>query len=417
MRIKSIKAREILDSRGNPTVEVQVILKNGIKARAAVPSGASTGSHEALELRDGDKKRYGGKGVLKAVKNVNEKIAPHLIGKRAEQQEQLDHLMLKLDGTKNKSHLGANAILGVSLACARAAAASKGWPLYKYLRSLSQLKLLRYQLPVPMFNIFNGGKHADNKLDFQEFMIVPKGIAKFSEKMRAGVEIFQELKKVLKENNFNTGVGDEGGYAPAVSSPEEAVKYVLEAIAGAGYGKKKGQIFLAADVAASEFYKKSQKKYIFSTGEHLDSNQMASFFAGWADKYPFMSFEDPLAEDDWSGWQEMTKQLGNQMMIVGDDLFVTNIERLKEGISKGVANAILIKLNQIGSLTETLRCIELAKENGYKVVISHRSGETNDDFIADLAVAVNAEFIKTGSLSRGERLAKYNRLMEIEQEI
>lgn len=419
MRIKQIKAREILDSRGNPTVEVEVILKNKIKAKAAVPSGASTGRHEALELRDGDKKRYGGKGVLKAVKNINEKIAPILIGKRVDRQEYLDERMIRLDGTKNKSRLGANAILGVSLACARAAAASKRWPLYKYIRSKSELQLMRYKLPIPMFNIFNGGKHADTNLDFQEFMVVPKGVGgRFAEKVRAGSEIFQALGKVLKENNKDTDVGNEGGYAPDINSTVDALNYILQAIKKADYNKTRQQIFLATDVGASELYNKKKKKYIFQLGEHeLSREQMIELFRDWIKKYPFISLEDPLDQDDWAGWQELTKELGKKVMIVGDDLFVTNFERFKNGITKNAANTILIKLNQVGTLSETLRCVELAQDNDYQVVVSHRSGETVDDFIADLAVAINAEYIKAGAPNRGERVAKYNRLMEIENEI
>jgi enolase len=417
MKIKQIKAREILDSRGNPTIEVEVTLRRGIKAKASVPSGASTGVHEAWELRDGDKNRYGGKGVLQAVKNVNEKIAPMLIGKKANKQRKIDEMMLRLDGMKNKANLGANAILGVSLACARAAAAYKGVPLYKYLRSIYSVKLNDYKLPVPLMNIINGGKHADSKLNFQEFIIVPKGIGRFSEKLRAGAEIFAVLKKVLKDKGFNTNVGDEGGYAPAMTSVEEAVLCILEAIKKAGYNSKgKKQIFLGADIAASEFYDKKSKKYVWNEGE-FSSTQMVDFFQSWITKYPFISLEDPLDQDDWSGWQEMTKKIGKKITLIGDDLFVTSTARLQQGLDQKVANAILIKINQIGSLTETLDCIALAKRNGYATAISHRSGETNDDFIADLAVAVNSDFIKTGSLSRGERLAKYNRLTEIEREI
>lgn len=419
MKIKQIRAREILDSRGDPTVEVEVVLRNGIRVKASVPSGASTGAHEAWEFRDGDKKRYGGKGVLKAVRNVNDKIAPMLLGQRANKQSYLDELMIKLDGTKNKQNLGANAILGVSLAVARAAAASKGWPLYKYLRTLSSLELMRYQLPMPMFNIFNGGKHADTNLDFQEFMIIPKGLnGSFAEKVRAGAEVFHALGKVLLANGKDTDVGNEGGYAPDIHLTTDAIKYILTAITKAGYNKGKQQIFLGTDVGASELYRKSQKEYHFQLGVHrLNRQQMIDEFAEWLTKYPFCSIEDPLDQDDWLGWQQITKQLGRKVMLVGDDLFVTNVDRLTIGISKNAGNAVLVKLNQVGSLSETLRCIELAKAHRYNVVISHRSGETPDDFIADLAVAVNAEYIKSGSLSRGERLAKYNRLMEIEREI
>ncbi|MFA6533963.1 MAG: phosphopyruvate hydratase [Patescibacteria group bacterium] len=417
MRIKSIKAREILDSRGNPTVEVDLILKNKIRVKAAVPSGASTGKHEAWELRDGDRKRYNGLGVLKAVRNINEIIAPALIGKKAKKQEYLDQLMLKLDGTPNKSRLGANAILGVSLASARAAAVAKGQPLYRYLRTLTNLKLDSYKLPTPMFNLINGGRHAENNLTFQELMVVPKGINKFSEKLRAGAEIFQSLKKVLKAKGLATGVGDEGGYAPVLNSADEALEAMIAAIKAAGYNRQGRQIYLASDLAASEFYQAKGKKYILKTGEIFSPTELINFFAAWTEKYPLLSLEDPLQEDDWAGWQELTKKLGRKLMLVGDDLFATNQERLQKGIENKTANAILIKLNQIGTVSETLRCIELAKKNNYQVVISHRSGETNDDFIADLAVAINAEYIKAGAPDRGERVAKYNKLLEIEKEI
>jgi enolase len=383
-----------------------------------VPSGASTGKHEAWELRDGDKRRYGGKGVLKAVNNVNQKIAPALVGKKAYKQEYIDELMIKMDGTPNKDGLGANAILAVSLACARAAAQSKHLPLYQYLRSLSGLSLSSYKLPTPMFNIFNGGKHADTNLDFQEFMIVPQGINKLSEKVRAGAEVFHALAKVLLKHDRDTDVGNEGGYAPDINSSIDAINYILEAIKLAGYNQRRREIFLGVDVGSSELYRPRKKSYVFQLDEHeLNRQQMIELFKDWVKKYPFISLEDPLEQDDWSGWQEITRELGKKVMLIGDDLFVTNPERLKMGISKNAANAILVKLNQIGTLSETLHCIGLAKINNYRTIISHRSGETNDDFIADLAVAVNADYLKAGSLSRGERLAKWNRLMEIEREI
>lgn len=415
-KIKSIKAREILDSRGNPTLEVEVELNNKIKAWAAVPSGASTGVHEALELRDGDKSRYNGKGVLKAVNNVNRRIAPKIIGLNPRDQKKIDKLMIDLDGTENKSKLGANAILGVSLAVARAAAIDSNKPLYIYLRKKFWNKNKRWSFPTPMVNIFNGGKHADTNLDIQEFMITPQQ-KNIKEAVRCGAEIFHTLGDVLSKVGLDTDVGNEGGYAPDVGRTTQAFTLILRAIKKAGYQTGKN-VFLGLDVAASEFYNTDTKKYILKTDKkRLNQEGMINMFDKWSKKYPLISIEDPLDQDDWDGWQKMTKRLGKKITIIGDDLFVTNVKRLKEGIKKGVGNAILIKLNQIGSLTETVECIKLAQKNKYKIAISHRSGETSDDFIADLAVASGAEYIKTGSLSRGERVAKYNRLMEIWEEI
>ncbi len=406
--IAAIKARQILDSRGNPTVEVDLTLEDGVMGRAAVPSGASTGEHEALELRDCDKSYYDGKGVNKAVKNVNDLIAPELIGSDAEDQEELDEKMIKLDGTPNKGRLGANAILGVSIAAARAVAKHYRMPLFRYIGGAhSRL------LPVPMMNILNGGEHADNNLDLQEFMIFPLGAKCFAEGLRMGAETFHTLKAILKGKGLSTSVGDEGGFAPDLENHEQAIELIIEAIKKAGY--KPGQdIFIALDAAASTFYKDG--KYVLaSEKKKLGSKEMIDLYAGWIDKYPIRSVEDGLAEDDWDGWKEMTKKLGGKVQIVGDDLFVTNTERLKRGIEIGVANSILIKLNQIGTLSETLEAINVAHRAGYTTVISHRSGETEDTTISDLAVATNAGQIKTGSLCRSERVAKYNRLLRIEE--
>ena len=415
-RIRRIRAREVLDSRGNPTVKAQVILADGSVGVASVPSGASTGVHEALELRDGDKKRYGGKGVIKAVNNVNKIIAQKLIGQDAIDQKKIDQIMIDLDGTENKSKLGANAILGVSLATARAAAVSKKMPLYKYLRQVFKLKLKDWQLPIATMNILNGGSHADWSLDIQEFMIVPLQ-KKMSERVRCGAEIFQALAGILKQMGFDTLKGDEGGYAPRLAGNEKAFSVIMEAIEKAGYQAGR-QVKIAIDAAASEFYDSENKVYKLKADKtDLSAKQLINLEKEWLGKYPIISIEDGLAEDDWENWIELTKQIGKKTILVGDDLFVTNVERLKEGIDKKVANAILIKLNQIGSLTETIAAIELAHKNGYQTSISHRSGETADTFIADLAVAVNSEFIKTGSLSRSERVEKYNRLLEIEQEL
>jgi enolase len=412
-KIKQVIAREILDSRGNPTIEVEVLLDNGRKSWAAVPSGASTGTHEALELRDGDKKRYGGKGVLKAVANVNRKIAPKLIGQNPTNQKQIDELMIKLDGTPNKSKLGANAILGVSLAIARAAAISQKKPLYAYLHAKYWNKS-KLSFPVPMMNIMNGGAHADWSIDIQEFMVTPQQ-KNIKEAIRCGAEIFQALKAYLKKNGYPVTVGDEGGYAPKLPGNEQAMKVIGLAVKQAGYHL--GQdVKMAIDSAASEFYQeciydmKADKR-------KRTAKQMVEMYARWVQKYPIESLEDGLSEDDWQGWQLLTKTLGKKISLIGDDLYVTNVKRLKQGIEQKAGNAILIKLNQIGSVTETIDCIKLAQKNKFKIAVSHRSGETVDDFIADLAVASGAEYIKTGSLCRSERIAKYNRLMEIWDEV
>lgn len=416
MKIKKIKAREILDSRGNPTLEATVFLDNSLEATAAVPSGASTGKHEAWELRDGAK-RYNGLGVLKAVQNVNTKINKLLAGQDVTRQRQVDEMMIKLDGTKNKSKLGANAILGVSLAAIKAGALVKDKPLYRYIRESYDLKLKGYYLPQPMFNIFNGGKHADTNLDFQEFMIMPLKPKEFKEKVRVGSEIFHKLAKVLMAKGLDTDLGNEGGYAPNIGQSRWAIKLILEAIKGAGY-KPGEDVGLALDVAASELYDAKKKKYRLKTDrKNLNSLSMIKLYEKWLKDYPIISIEDGLAEDDWLNWQVLTKILGKKAMLVGDDLFVTNIKRLEEGIEKDVANAILVKVNQIGTLSETIDCINLARRHKYDIIISHRSGETLDTTIADLAVAVNAGYIKAGSLARGERVAKYNRLMAIEEEL
>jgi enolase len=409
--IETVVAREILDSRGNPTVEAEVILEDGTIARAAVPSGASTGEHEAVELRDGDKKRYLGKGVLKAVRNVNEIIGPALEGFDVLDQAEIDMAMIEMDGTKTKSKLGANALLAVSLASARAAAAHLEIPLYSYLGGPNARTL-----PVPMMNIINGGAHADNNVDFQEFMIVPVGAPTFREALRTGAEIFHSLKGVLKKKGYATSVGDEGGFAPNLKSNEEAVETILEAIASAGY-KAGDDCLLALDPAASEFY--DGKSYVFKKSDKrkLSSDQMAAYWKSWSEQYPIISIEDGMAENDWDGWKLLTDEIGERVQLVGDDLFVTNTEFLQKGIDLGVANSILIKVNQIGTLTETLDCIQLAQTNRRTAVISHRSGETEDPFIADLAVATNAGQIKTGSLSRTDRIVKYNQLLRIEEDL
>ena len=409
--IDDVIAREILDSRGNPTIEAEVTLVGGEVGRAAVPSGASTGEHEAVELRDDDPKRYGGKGVLKAVHNVNEIIAPSLDGMDALDQAEIDSALIELDGTSTKSKLGANALLAVSMATARAAAAYLELPLYKYLGGPNARTL-----PVPMMNIINGGAHADNNVDFQEFMIVPVGAASFSDGLRIGTEVFHTLKAVLKKKGYATSVGDEGGFAPNLRSNEEAIETILEAIVQAGYAAGK-DCLLALDPAASEFY--DGQSYVFKKSDkrELSSDEMVEFWKGWAETYPIISIEDGMAENDWTGWKRLTDEIGRRVQLVGDDLFVTNTEFLRKGIQLGVANSILIKVNQIGTLTETLDCIELAKTNGRTAVISHRSGETEDPFIADLAVATNAGQIKTGSLSRTDRIAKYNQLLRIEADL
>ncbi len=411
--IDEVRAREILDSRGNPTLEAEVILENGTIGRAAVPSGASTGEHEACELRDGDKKRYLGRGVQDAVENVNTIIADALFDFDAFNQAALDYELIELDDTENKSKLGANAILGVSLAAAKAVAAALKIPLYRYLGGVNAKVL-----PVPMMNIINGGSHADNNVDFQEFMIMPVGAPKFSEALRMGTEVFHTLKDVLKKKGYSTAVGDEGGFAPNLKSNVEAIEVILAAIEKAGYKPGK-DICIALDPATSEMYNKEKKVYQFfkSDKSELSSEALVDFWASWASQYPIISIEDGLAEDDWDGWKLMTEKLGSKIQLVGDDLFVTNTERLTTGIEKGVANSILIKVNQIGTLTETLDAIELARINGYTAVISHRSGETEDTTIADIAVATNAGQIKTGSTSRTDRIAKYNQLLRIEEEL
>jgi enolase len=413
MEIVSVIGREILDSRGNPTVEADVFLADGSIGRAAVPSGASTGEHEAVELRDGDAKRYLGKGTRKAAEFVTSELGPALQGLDACDQAAVDRKMIEIDGTPNKGRVGANAILSVSMASARAAAASLDMPLYRYLGGITA-----HLLPVPMMNIINGGAHADNSVDAQEFMIAPYGADKFSEALRMGAEVFHTLKKVLKERNYSTAVGDEGGFAPNLKSNEEALEVVMEAITRAGY-KPGEQIGITLDPASSEFYDKSKKKYVFKKSDKSErsSEQMVEFWANWVSKYPIVSIEDGMAEDDWEGWKLLTDTLGSRVQLVGDDLFVTNSERLQMGIDRGVANSILVKVNQIGSLTETLEAMALATRNGYTCISSHRSGETEDAFIADLAVATNCGQIKTGSASRTDRIAKYNQLLRIEEEL
>jgi enolase len=411
--ITDVYAREVLDSRGNPTVEVEVYTDSGAFGRALVPSGASTGEHEAVELRDGVKGRYLGKGVEKAVANVNETIAPEVIGMDVTQQVLIDKLMIDLDGTKNKGKLGANAILGVSMAVARAAADYVGLPLYLYLGGFNAK-----ELPTPMMNIINGGSHADNNVDFQEFMIMPVGAPTFKEALRMGAEVFHALKAVLKGKGYNTAVGDEGGFAPNLGSNEEAIVVILEAIKNAGYEAGK-DVMLAMDVASSEFYNKDKGVYVLAGegGKELTAAELADFYVELVDKYPIISIEDGLDENDWDGWKVLTEKLGKKVQLVGDDLFVTNTERLADGIDKGIANSILIKVNQIGTLTETFEAIEMAKKAGYTAVVSHRSGETEDSTIADISVATNAGQIKTGSLSRTDRIAKYNQLLRIEDEL
>jgi len=414
-KIDKVVGREVLDSRGNPTVEVDVILKDGTLGRSIVPSGASTGVHEALELRDGDKKRFGGKGVLKAVANVNKTIAPALAGKDAADQQAVDKIMLDLDGTDTKSKLGANAILGVSLAAARAAAQSAGVPLYKHVRQAFGISSKEFILPVPLMNILNGGAHADNNVDMQEFMVAPVCGGSFREALRAGAETFHALKGVLKKSGQNTAVGDEGGFAPNLRSNEEAIQVILQAIEIAGYKPGK-DIFLALDCASNEYF--SNGRYRLEGEAQVkdrSSAEMVGFYEAWVDKYPVVSIEDGLAEDDWDGWKNMTQRLGKKTQLVGDDLFVTNTKRLVQGIERGVANSILVKVNQIGSLTETVDAVLRAQKAGYTTIISHRSGESEDAFIADLAVALNAGQIKTGSASRSERIAKYNQLLRLEE--
>ncbi len=412
-QIVKIHARQILDSRGNPTVEVDVMTENGFIGRAAVPSGASTGVHEAVELRDENKNVYLGKGVLKAVENVNTTIAEELLGANVFEQNIIDQAMIDLDGTENKGKLGANAILGVSLAVAKAAAQEAALPLFRYIGGVSA-----NTLPVPMMNIINGGSHADNSIDFQEFMVMPAKADTFSEALRMGTEVFHNLKKVLSAKGYSTNVGDEGGFAPNIGSNEEAIETILTAIEKAGY-KPGEDIFIAMDAASSEFYDKKTGLYTFkkSSGKQLTSHEMAAYWDAWADKYPIISIEDGMDEDDWDGWAESTRLSGKKIQLVGDDLFVTNVKRLQEGIDKNIANAILVKVNQIGSLTETISAVNLAHRNKYKSVMSHRSGETEDATIADLAVALNTGQIKTGSASRSDRMAKYNQLIRIEEEL
>ena len=410
--IEYIHGRQILDSRGNPTLEVDVYTSNGGFGRAAVPSGASTGVHEAVELRDGDKGIYLGKGVLKAVQNVTTVISDELKGFSIYEQRVIDQKMIHLDGSPNKSKLGANAILGVSMACAKAAASELGRPLYSYLGGVNATTL-----PVPMMNILNGGSHADNKIDIQEFMVMPFGASSFSEALRMGTEVFHHLKSVLKQNGMSTNVGDEGGFAPALGSNEEAIEVVLKAIESAGY-RPGEDIWIALDAASSEFYDKKSGKYTFeSTGDIMDSNDLVSFWTDWVKKYPIISIEDGLDEDDWNGWKLLTEKVGDKCQLVGDDLFVTNTKRLQKGIDEDTANSILIKVNQIGSLSETIDAVNLASKNGYTSVMSHRSGETEDNTIADLAVALNTGQIKTGSDSRSDRMAKYNQLLRIEDQL
>lgn len=411
--IESIHARQILDSRGNPTVEVDVVTDDGYMGRAAVPSGASTGMHEAVELRDDDKSVYMGKGVLKAVKNVNDIISAELVGYPVFEQSLIDKVMIELDGTDNKSKLGANAILGVSLAVAKAAAKEAGQSLYRYIGGVSA-----NTLPVPMMNILNGGSHADNSIDFQEFMVMPVKAESFSQALRMGTEVFHHLKSVLKSKGLSTNVGDEGGFAPNITSNHEAIEIVLQAIEKAGY-KPGEDIFIAMDAASSEFYDAETKLYHFkkSTGDKLTSSEMVGYWKEWVDKYPIISIEDGMQEDDWNGWKELTQAIGDKVQLVGDDLFVTNVKRLSKGIDESIANSILIKVNQIGTLSETIDAVNLASRNSYKSVMSHRSGETEDSTIADLAVALNTGQIKTGSASRSDRMAKYNQLIRIEEEL
>ena len=408
--IVDVIAREILDSRGNPTVEADVLLESGVLGRAAVPSGASTGSREAIELRDGDNGRYGGKGVLKAVENINTEICEAVIGVDATEQSFVDKALIELDGTENKSRLGANAILAVSLAVAKAAAEESGLPLHRYLGGAGGMSM-----PVPMMNVINGGAHSDNSLDIQEFMIVPVGFASFREALRCGAEVFHSLKKLLADRGLSTAVGDEGGFAPRLAKHETAIQIILEAIAAAGY-RPGDQVALALDCASSEFFEDGDYT-LAAEGLSLNAEQLVDYLAAWVDKYPIISIEDGMAEDDWDGWKVLTRKLGKKVQLVGDDLFVTNTRFLKQGIDKGVANSVLIKINQIGTLTETFAAIEMAKRSGYTSVVSHRSGETEDTTIADIAVAANALQIKTGSLCRSDRLAKYNQLLRIEEDL
>ncbi len=409
--IADIHARQILDSRGNPTIEVDVVTENNHRGRAAVPSGASTGMHEAVELRDGDKQVFGGKGVLKAVANVNDIIADQLIGFPVNEQASLDARLIDMDGTDNKSKLGANALLAVSMAAAKAAAKESKLPLYRYLGGVNATVL-----PMPLMNILNGGVHADNKIDYQEYMIVPIGAETFSDGLRWGVEIFHQLKTVLKKKGYSTNVGDEGGFAPDIQSNEEAIETVLQAIEAAGY-KVGSQIGIALDAASSEMFKDGKYKFYKSSGKELSSDEMVEYWTSWVNKYPIISIEDGMAEEDWDGWKKLTDKIGHKVQLVGDDLFVTNTKILQKGIDRGVANSILIKVNQIGTITETINAVQLAQTHGYTTIMSHRSGETEDTTIADLAVALNCGQIKTGSASRTDRVAKYNQLLRIEEEL
>jgi enolase len=426
-KITKIKAREILDSRGDPTLEVEVVLESGIKSTAAVPSGASTGTFEALELRDKDPDRYGGKGVLKAINNVDEKIAQVIVGMEVDDQKAIDRKMIKLDGTENKSNLGANAILGVSLAVCRAAANENNLPLYKYISENFKLKTTRfdksktrrenYKIPVPMFNIINGGLHSDSGLSIQEYKLIPNGIKTFKEQLRAGSEIFHKLKEILASENYSVGVGDEGGFAPHLENNAKPLELISKAIKEAGY-KKGSEVNAGVDAAASSFFKKKENQYLLRPENvPLTREMLVNIYNEWIEKYNVISVEDGLQEEDWEGWKNMNEKIGGKVTLIGDDLLVTNVKRLKKAIAEKAANAVLIKVNQIGTLTETIDCIKLARKNKMKIVVSHRSGETTDDFIADLAVAAGADFIKSGSLSRGERICKYNRLLKIEEEL
>ena len=416
-KIKKIYAREILDSRGNPTVEVEVELESGVKTSAAVPSGASTGAFEALELRDKDPKRYHGQGVLKAVENVNDKISKVIIGMEAEEQQEIDKKILELDGTENKSNLGANAILGVSLVCARASAMDQKIPLYEYIKKTYKIPNAKYKIPTPMFNIINGGKHSDSGLSIQEYKLVPNGLKTFKEQLRAGSEIFHALMEILTSEGYSTAVGDEGGFAPKLESNAEALELINTAISKAGYVKGK-EASIGIDAAANSFYDEKEDRYVFKPeNSTLTREMLVNIYNEWISKYNVISVEDGLNENDFSGWRTMNEKIGKKIMLIGDDLLVTNVKRLKKAIKEKSCNAVLIKVNQIGTLSETIDCIKLAKKNEMKVVVSHRSGETMDDFIADLAVGTGADFIKSGSLSRGERICKYNRLLRIEEEI
>lgn len=416
-KITSIKGREILDSRGNPTIEVEVELESGTKATAAVPSGASTGTYEALELRDGDPNRYEGLGVLNAVENINKKIAKEIIGMEAENQEEIDKKMIELDGTENKSNLGANAILGVSLAVCRASAIEQKMPLYKYIRENFGIRNSKFVIPVPMFNVINGGQHSDSGLSIQEYKIIPNGIATFKEQLRAGSEIFHALKKILASFGQSTSVGDEGGFAPKLESNAKPLEIINEAIEKAGY-KKGVEVSTGVDAAANSFFDEKQAQYFFKPENAALSREiLINIYNEWTQKYNVISVEDGLNENDWEGWRMMNEKMGGSTILIGDDLLVTNVKRLKQAINEKACNAVLIKVNQIGTLSETINCIKLAKKNKMKVVVSHRSGETTDDFIADLAVGTGADFLKSGSLSRGERICKYNRLLKIEEEI